>query len=79
MAIECVNHGLETVKYAVRKMPGRKSIKSKFYVASGTDQDTEVSEDCHTHTLHFSFCVCKVNVIGLLHNHWSQLMQYSYG
>ena len=48
MAIEYVNHGLETVKYAVRNMPGRKSIKSKFYVASGIDQDTEVSEDCHT-------------------------------
>ena len=51
MAIDYVNHGLETVKYAVRNMPGRKSIKSKFYVASGIDQDTEVSEDCHTHTL----------------------------
>ena len=74
MAIEYVNHGLETGKYAVRNMPGRKSIKSKFYVASGIDQDTEVSEDCHIHTL-LSVFVCNVNVIGLLHNHWSQLMQ----
>ena len=72
MAIEYVNHGLETVKYAVRNMPGRKSIKSKFYVASGIDQDTEVSELTVTLT---NSCVCNVNVIVLLHNHWSQLMQ----